>query len=163
MTKIGAAILILILVVVIGALAFFIKNYGGALVSETPSPTLSPSPTPTPIVTPTPISDLIRVDVPQSNDYVISPLLVIGEARGNWFFEASFPVRLIDENGEEIASGVAEAQDEWMTEEFVPFEAELIFKSMPTTEKGTLILEKDNPSGLPENAAQLEIPVIFNP
>ena len=104
--------------------------------------------------------DLIKVDSPLPNQEILSPLLVTGQARGYWFFEASFPVRLLDGNGKEIAIKPAEAQDDWMTEEFVPFKAVLEFK-MPSSDFGTLILEKDNPSGLPEKADELRMPVRF--
>ena len=104
--------------------------------------------------------DLIKVDSPLPNQEISSPLLVTGQARGYWFFEASFPVRLLDGNGKEIAIKPAEAQDDWMTEEFVPFKAVLEFK-MPSSDFGTLILEKDNPSGLPEKADELRMPVRF--
>jgi spore germination protein GerM len=52
--------------------------------------------------------------------------------------------------------------EEWMTEEYVPFEATLSFNP-PQTETGTLILSKDNPSGLPEHDDELRIPVRFAP
>ena len=104
--------------------------------------------------------DLIKVDSPLPNQEISSPLSVTGQARGYWFFEASFPVRLLDGNGKEIAIKPAEAQDDWMTEEFVPFKAVLEFK-MPSSDFGTLILEKDNPSGLPEKADELRMPVRF--
>ena len=105
-------------------------------------------------------ADLIRVTSLRSNQLISSPLLLEGEARGNWFFEASFPVRLFDGNGKEIAIAIAQAQGEWMTEEFVPFQATLEF-TIPDTDTGTLIFEKDNPSGLPEHADALRMPVVF--
>ncbi|MBI2011095.1 MAG: Gmad2 immunoglobulin-like domain-containing protein [Candidatus Colwellbacteria bacterium] len=112
-------------------------------------------------------ADLIRVDAPRPNQKITSPLTVMGEARGTWFFEASFPVKLVGENGDLIVQSHAEAQADpatgevnWMTEDFVPFQATLEFPK-PSTAKGLLILEKDNPSGLPEHADQLEIPVSF--
>ncbi len=104
--------------------------------------------------------NLIRVASPRPNALVTSPLVVKGMARGTWFFEASFPVRLFNGNGEEIARGVAQAKSDWMTTEFVPFEVTLIF-TMPTTTVGTLLLDKDNPSGLPENEDALRMPVRF--
>ena len=110
----------------------------------------------------TPDNTMIRVTTPVPNSLVASPLVVTGEARGNWYFEASFPVRLYDGNGKEIAVIPAQAQGEWMTTEFVPFEVTLTF-SNPTTPTGTLVLEKDNPSGLPEHSAEVRIPVRFNP
>jgi len=47
-----------------------------------------------------------------------------------------------------------------MTENFVPFAVSLAF-DQPTTATGTLVLQKDNPSGLPENADEITIPVRF--
>ncbi len=104
--------------------------------------------------------DLVHVDVPVPNSIVQSPLVVRGEARGNWYFEASFPLKLSDANGNKIAEGFAQAQGEWMTEDFVPFEGKLEF-APPITDTGFLILEKDNPSGLPEHAAEIRVPVKF--
>lgn len=104
--------------------------------------------------------NLIRVSTPRPNTVVQSPLSVEGMARGNWFFEASFPVRLIDASGIELGKVIAQAKGEWMTTEFVPFEATLTFTA-PLSASGTLVLEKDNPSGLPEHADELRIPVTF--
>ena len=105
-------------------------------------------------------SDLIVVDNPRPNQVVTSPLEISGKARGTWFFEADFPVRLYDGEGQEIAVGIAKAQGEWMTEEFVPFMATLTFET-PLADKGELVFEKSNPSDLPENADSLRIPVKF--
>jgi len=106
-------------------------------------------------------TDLIRIDSPRPNQTVSSPLTVRGEARGYWFFEASFPVELLNEDNNVIAQGIATAKNDWMTEDFVPFEAVLEFKK-PSTKQGTLVLKKDNPSGLPENDDRLYLPLTFN-
>jgi hypothetical protein len=106
-------------------------------------------------------SDVILVDNPRPNTKIESPLTISGQARGLWYFEAQFPVRLYNESGELLTEGVATAEGEWMTEEFVPFSATLTFETS-STDKGELILIKANPSGLPENADELLIPVIFN-
>jgi len=105
--------------------------------------------------------NMIRVTAPAVNAIVGSPIHIEGEARGNWYFEASFPVRLEDANGNVLAQAPVQAQGEWMTTEFVPFELDLPF-SAPTTDTGVLILEKDNPSGLPEHADSRRIPVRFS-
>ncbi|MBI5913361.1 PQQ-dependent sugar dehydrogenase [Candidatus Azambacteria bacterium] len=105
-------------------------------------------------------ADLIRVVAPGPGEAITSPITVKGEARGYWFFEASFPVKLFDGNGREIAVGIAQAEKEWMTTDFVPFSATLTF-TKPSTAAGTLVFEKDNPSGLPEHADALRIPVVF--
>ena len=110
----------------------------------------------------------ISVISPAAHTRITSPLTVTGEARGTWYFEASFPVELLDANhheilnadGNAVASVPAQAQGEWMTENFVPFIATLDF-TPPATDTGFLVLKKDNPSGLPEHDAQVEIPVRF--
>lgn len=104
--------------------------------------------------------DLIKVSSPQPNMVVKSPLVVKGEARGNWYFEASFPVHLFDDDGKELAVAPAQAQGEWMTMDFVPFEVTLNFDK-PKTSTGTLVLKKDNASGLPEYDDSISIPVKF--
>ena len=106
-------------------------------------------------------SDLIRVDAPVANATVGSSLVVSGSARGTWYFEASFPVTLLDANGKELVTTSAQAQGEWMTENFVPFSVTLNFIK-PVTKTGTLILKNDNPSGLPENDKEVRIPVQFS-
>jgi hypothetical protein len=108
-------------------------------------------------------SNLIIVDNPRPNQVIQSPLFIKGRARGMWFFEASFPVILVNWDGLIIAQGFAEARGDWMTEEFVPFEANLYFTIDKDTysNRGVLILKKDNPSGLPENDDALEMPIIF--
>ena len=104
--------------------------------------------------------DIIRVDFPRPNVLVTSPLRISGEARGTWYFEANFPITLVDANGQELSQGFAVAQTDWMSEDFVPFEGKLMFESPPTS-TGTLILQKSNPSGLAEQEDQLEVPVRF--
>jgi len=103
----------------------------------------------------------IKVTSPARDAQIQSPLAIEGEARGTWFFEASFPVKLVDENNNVLAAGAATAQSDWMTEDYVPFKVTLDFLPTATTTKGFLLLNKDNPSGLPENDLQLKIPVIL--
>lgn len=105
-------------------------------------------------------TDLIRVTRPRPGDVVASPLIIEGEARGYWFFEASFPVRILDANGTELGVVPAQALEPWMTTAFVPFRATLLFKA-PATKRGTLIFQKDNPSGLPEHDDALRMPIRF--
>jgi len=105
--------------------------------------------------------DLIILTSPRPNDLISSPLQITGEARGNWYFEASFPVKIRDSNGKELGVVPAQALGDWMTTDFVPFRAILVFEK-PTTQYGTLILKKDNPSGLPQFDDELYIPVKFS-
>jgi len=102
----------------------------------------------------------IIVTSPAANMIIQSPFVVKGEAKGTWYFEASFPVELIDANGKVLAQTHASAKGDWMTANLVPFESKLEFQT-PTTSTGTIILKKDNPSGLPANDDSVSIPVRF--
>lgn len=104
-------------------------------------------------------ANLIRVTNPKPGQIITSPLTVEGEARGTWFFEASFPVKLYDGEGRELIAVPAQAEGDWMTEDFVPFKVTFAFAA--TSGPGVLVLEKDNPSGLPEYDDSLTIPVVF--
>ncbi len=114
-------------------------------------------------------AQLIHIDTPQSGDRVTSPLRARGEARGQWFFEATFPLILTNWDGLIIAEGYAQAQDEWMTTDFVPFEGTLEFTSpyqagsADFMKRGTLILQKANPSGLPEHDDARGVVIEFAP
>lgn len=99
---------------------------------------------------------------PKPDSIVKSPLRITGEALGTWFFEASFPVELVDGEGKLIKSHYAMAEGEWMTESFVPFSSTIDF-SVSTETKGFLVLKKDNPSGLPEHDDEIRIPMLFVP
>ncbi len=130
----------------------------------TPTPNLNlgenPNPGQNPTATSTGSHPLISVQSLKAGDTVRGPLTITGQARGYWFFEASFPVELLDANGTQIAISPAQAQGEWMTENFVPFSVTLTFTN-PQTQNGTLVLRKDNPSGLPELDDELRIPVVI--
>lgn len=108
-------------------------------------------------------SGIIRVTNLAPNQSISSPLVLRGEARGSWFFEASFPIVVTDWDGRIIAQGIAQAKSDWMTNDFVPFEATIPFTVDPNvySNRGAIILQKDNPSGLPQNDDALEIPIFF--
>lgn len=97
----------------------------------------------------------------ESGQKITNPLTVQGQARGSWFFEGSFPIKITDEKGNVLGSSFVTAQGEWMTENFVPFKGETEFASS-TGGKGFLVLSKDNPSGLPEYDKQIKIPITFD-
>ncbi|MDO8581959.1 MAG: GerMN domain-containing protein [bacterium] len=100
----------------------------------------------------------VRISTLKAGDTIESPLLIEGVARGTWFFEASFPVRLVDADGKTLALEPVQAEGEWMTENFVPFHKTLRFQ-VEKEGPGTLVFEKDNPSGLPKNDDAVRIPV----
>lgn len=109
---------------------------------------------------PAALPDRIELQAPRPGTVITSPLAIAGRARGSWYFEASFPVYLLDASGDTIARAPAQAQGEWMTADFVPFQVALAFIP-PASDHGTLILAKDDPSGLASLTAELRIPVRF--
>lgn len=108
-------------------------------------------------------NDKIQVEQPQPGDTISSPVRVHGRAKGSWFFEASFPIIVTDWDGRIIGEGIATADGDWMTDEFVPFTGEIRFSLPAETpyKRGALIFKKDNPSGLPQNDDAFEMPVLF--
>ena len=107
------------------------------------------------------LNDHVRISTPLPDQNITSPLLIEGEARGTWFFEADFPVILTNWDGLIIAEHYAHAEGEWMTESFVPFTAILEFEKPNYGERGTLILQKANPTGFPEFDDAVEISILF--
>lgn len=94
-------------------------------------------------------SDIFLLE-PGTTTLITSPVQIRGSARGFWFFEGSFPISLTDAHGRILGKGIAHADGEWMTNDLVPFSATIPFLPSSTA-TGTLIITKDNPSGLPEN------------
>jgi len=96
---------------------------------------------------------------PTEGEIITSPLIIEGEARGSWFFEASLPIKLYTEDGELLVAHYGEAQSDWMTTDFVSFKSTLVFET--EAERGYLVIAKDNPSGLPEYDASNTFSVRF--
>lgn len=101
--------------------------------------------------------DMIRLELIKPGNLVLPQFTVTGEARGMWYFEGSFPAEVLDKDGAVIAQAPASAITDWMTEEFVPFRVTLDVGSY--SGPATLVLKRDNPSGLPENDATLSVPI----
>ena len=106
------------------------------------------------------LPNLIEVEMPAANSKITSPVQIKGKARGYWFFEADAPIELVDVNYKLLARGHITAIGDWMTEDFVPFEASLDFE-IPSAKKGYLIMRRSNASGLPEHDRAFFIPVNF--
>ena len=89
-------------------------------------------------------------------------MVIEGRAKGDWFFEASFPIKLLDSvSGKELAVTMAQAQSDWMTADFVPFKAVINLSFLPENNEGILVFQKDNPSGLPINDRKIYFSIHF--
>jgi hypothetical protein len=94
------------------------------------------------------------------NALISSPIAIMGEIPGTWYFEGSFSVVLIDDNDMVLGSAIATAQSDSMTTEPVIFTLPLNFNNTNSV-KGYLVLEKANPSDLEENNKSIMWPVRF--
>ncbi len=106
-------------------------------------------------------SSFISVISPLANSSILSPVTITGRAKGSWFFEASFPITILDSNGTVLGKGIAKAQGDWMTTDFVDFTASINY-TKPLTSTGYILLHNDNPSGLPQNNQELRVPINFS-
>jgi hypothetical protein len=104
-----------------------------------------------------PLHALVVVSSPVSGATVGKTFTVIGEAPGNWFFEAVFPVQVFDANNNKVGQAQAQAQSDWMTTALVPFKATITVTGY--SGPATLVLLRDNPSGLPQNDDSLSVPI----
>lgn len=107
--------------------------------------------------------EVLQIYTPLSGQAVLSPLKVYGLAPAPWFFEASFPIKIVDDNGKVLAQAPTQAQGEWMKPGLIPFVAYLNFESPLDIKIGKLIFSADNPSGLPEYDRSVSMPVKFYP
>lgn len=106
-----------------------------------------------------PLSVRVVVTSPKANAAVGKTFVVSGQAPGPWFFEASFPIKVIDKDGNVLLNTHATAQGEWMTTEQVTFTTTITISSY--TGPATLVLMRDNPSGLPENDDAVSIDIVI--
>lgn len=127
--------------------------------TTTPSQTAQPDTT-TPTSATQPLSARVTITEPLSGSAVGKTFTVSGKAPGNWYFEASFPIMVRDMNDNVIGRTHANAQGDWMTTELVAFTTTV---QLEGSYKGpaTLILMRDNPSGLPENDDSISIPIVI--
>ncbi len=102
-------------------------------------------------------SGVVSVVTPSPDSVTGKEFEVRGVARG-WYFEGSFPVIVRDANNNVLTTSPAQAQSDWMTSQPVSFIAKI---KIPNNYigKATVILKKDNPSGLPEYDASMSFPI----
>lgn len=145
------------LVVILVSIGFYLLPKKSAA----PAPIVTVETEPVKVIPAAGIDDLILVGNPVAGQTVTSPLPVYGSARGNWYFEASFPIQLLDSAGKEITTTTGKAQSDWMTSDFVVFKADLTFPPQPSGSHGTVVLKNDNPSGDPAKEKSVKIDVVF--
>ncbi len=144
--KIVAIVLGIAIIVLIGLLIFIPAAKGPTI--TTPAAIISPD-------------GRVAISLPHENDVIASPAAIEGTVTGGgWFFEASFPIKIVDADGTVLGEGIAQALSDWMSTGTVPFSASIPFTT-PHSATGMIIFSKDNPSGAPENAASFSMPISF--
>lgn len=148
MRRITTVITVSILVIIVALFTIFVFDWGRReqVLNNVPSTT----------------EELpIEVFSPKNNQEVTNPIVITGKARGNWYFEAVFPIDLVNSDGEIIAAGHASADSDWMTTDFVNFHAYINYSNATNTGAAVLVIKKDNPSDNPEFDRQIFVPVIL--
>lgn len=110
--------------------------------------------------------DMIVVSSPAIDSTIsTSPVVIKGRARGNWFFEASAPVTVVNWDGLIIGEGYISVDEgyDWMTTEYVPFTGTISYDAsqIGVYKHGWIIMKKDNPSGEPQFDNSLEFKIFF--
>jgi hypothetical protein len=94
-----------------------------------------------------------------------SPVVIKGRAKGNWFFEASAPVDIVNWDGLIIGEGYVTVDQgyDWMTTDMVPFTGTVSYDAaqLGAYKYGWIIMKKDNPSGEPQFDDSLEFKIFF--
>ncbi len=102
----------------------------------------------------------VKIQIPRVNSYISSPLHIKGYIPKNWAFENTFPISLEDAQGNKIKNTtVAIKLISPNGEDEIYFEAVATFSK--SSGEGYLVIENDNPSGLPEKKEVHKIPVQF--
>jgi len=152
-------ILILTIVIIILAYVLFLTPaHAPTIETQTPTSTTTTTQATSTTTGPAPLHTRVVIKSPAAGAKVGSTFDVKGEAPGGWYFEATFPIQVRDKDDNVIARAHANALSDWMTDKQVPFATTV---TLDTNYKGaaTLIILKDNPSGLPENDDSVEVPI----
>jgi len=103
----------------------------------------------------------IFVSYPIDNETVTSPIHITGTVTGNWFFEGSFPIELVNSDGDIIGTTTAHTSGDWATTSDIDFSADISYPQATTTDRAFLLLSNDNPSGDPFHLQEKFIPLML--
>lgn len=98
----------------------------------------------------------VIIYTPNNNDIINSPITIIGQIPGNWAVEGDFMAYVKDSDGNNIGESIVKINGDWTATDLVPFSTTISFDGSGA---GTVVLQKDNPSGLPENDDQVVLNV----
>lgn len=102
----------------------------------------------------------VSVDQPESGATIGSPVTVVGQAPGTWFFEAVLPISIETVDGEVLAEEIFVTDQDWMTEVLLDFSLEIEFES-PDANFGFIKIIKNDVSNIPRNKHFFYWPIRF--
>jgi hypothetical protein len=135
-------IIIVVCLLVLTGVWFFVRNQ--VVEKRTPPSKVS---IPAGSVNGEDVSNMIQVYNPFAGAVIVPGVSIVGKARGNWFFEASAPVSIVNEKNEVLVTFPMTAQGEWMTTNLVPFLATVPQFDTKGAQSGSIIFRNDNPGG----------------
>lgn len=107
--------------------------------------------------------DLAEVTSPAPGARVTTSLRVAGRAPGYWFFEAVMPVEVVTAAGVTIVDSYVEARGEWMVAGPVRFEKTFQLPAVSSATAATLVIRRNNASGLPQHDAEHRVAITLVP
>ncbi len=156
MLKIVAIALAVIIIVLVGVLFF----YNPAAAPVPPASPFSSSNSPLALVSPDGALAIATSSL-KAGQLVQPPLRLEGTVTGGgWFFEATFPIRIVDADGTVLGTTTARAEGDWVSTGTVPWSAMLDFGAAHSA-TGTVVFMSDNPSGDPAKAKVFSVPIRF--
>jgi hypothetical protein len=161
MNRSTTVIIALLIVIIVLLTWLLIVNKAEAPTLQTSAATTTGSRVPTAPAAPSAgaLHERIQVSYPKANASVPKQFTVTGKAPGNWFNEAQAPLLVQAEDGSKIGQAQMQAQGDWMTTDLVNFKANVTI-DMAYSGPATLVLLKDNESGLPQNDDSFEVPIV---
>lgn len=112
-------------------------------------------------ITPTSTANPSQIPVVTIEKLTNTSILVTGTVPPGWMFEGSFPLKLLTKGKKLIKTVVVQEKipDTWTSGKPIEFSSTL--SGLNLINIGFVVIEKDNPSGLEENAKTFEVPVSF--
>ena len=147
------ALIIVSLLVIVGLTYVLVST-------PAPTPPITATTTPPVASSTSPLAARVAVTSPKANATVGKTFVVSGSAPGPWYFEASFPIKIVDANNKCLGQAIAQAQGEWMTTDQVTFTATVTLTGSYSG-PAAVVLMRDNPSGMPENDDSVSIPIVI--
>ena len=155
--------IVIILALIIVALTWILfatpaPRSGPVQEATSTQPTTAPTPQPTTASSTIPLDQRVVVAIPKANATVAHTFTITGFAPSAWYFEAVFPIQVRDSDDNLIGTAQGRAQTDWTQPGPIAFKAQITIDAS-FHGQATLILLKDNPSGLPENMDSVTVPI----